>query len=321
MYDQNFTTMQDNTYKNPNQGDEQDNQRLGRDLYRRDQEHNQQRQQPQGSHWDPRNNFHTGPSHQTRSHFPEDQYGMNSNADLGGSRQRHYGTNQNSPYRSQSSLNYGDSRSMNQGQQSYPASSQGQGNSHFSPYGDSRGNYSAIQDSYGQGHDNIHSQNVPPQRRMDDSNENYYRGAYMDSRGVRTEPPLPENNPYNDWPGGRSRYKDDDYRYGSGNHDWYREHRYTDNAGHRVDRDKGDILGDMGEGLREVWHDIRHGAQNLWNRGTHGFNTGNVHPDRDRDHNYEYRSYRDRGREHGPRWSDESHRGHDPNSGNYSSRH
>ncbi|GAA4306199.1 hypothetical protein [Nibribacter koreensis] len=320
--------MQDNKYRNPssaNQGDEQDNQRLGRDLYRRDQEHTPQHPQAQGSHWDPSNNFHTGPSHQTRSHFPEDQYGMNSNADLGGSRQKHYGTSQNSPYRAQNSLNYGDSRNTRQGQQPYPSSSsQGHNsNTHFSPYGDGRGNYSAIQDSYGRGHDNIHSERIDPRRRMDDSNENYYRGAYMDSRGVRTEPPLPENNPYNDWPGGRSRYKDDDYRYGSGNHDWYREHRYTDNDGRRVDRDKGDILDDMGEGLREAWHDIRHGAQNLWNRTTRTMYTGDLHPDRDRDrdHNYEYRSYRDRGRENGPRWSDESDHGRDPNTGHYSSRH
>ncbi|QHL88583.1 hypothetical protein GU926_14550 [Nibribacter ruber] len=318
--------MQDNKYRNPqDQGGEQDNQRLGRDLYRRDQQQQHHQNTGQGRHWDPSNNFHTGPSHQSKSHFPEDQYGKNSNADLGGSMNKHYGTHQNSPYRNQNSLNYGDGRGQVQHQPSSgnPAWGSSQSNNHFSAYGDGRGNYSAQQDSYGYGQDHVRSENIDPRRRLDDSNENYYRGGYMDSRGVRTEPPLPERNPYNDWPGGRSRYKDDDYRYGSGNHDWYRENRYTDNAGHRVDRDKGDILSDMGEGLRDAWHDIRDGAQNLWNRTTRTMYTGDLHPDRDRDrnHTYEYRSYRDRGREEGPRWSDESDRGHDPNSGNYSSRH
>ncbi len=160
-----------------------------------------------------------------------------------------------------------------------------------------------------------YSENVPMQRRLDDTNENYYRGAYMDPKGVQQELPRPEDNPYNEYPGTRSRYKDDDYRYGSGNHTWYEERRYTDNNGHRADRDKGDMLGEMGEGVREAWHDMKHGVQNLWNRGTNA-----VQPDHDRDRDsyrtsrdnrQEYRSTRDQGTERGPRWSDETDSGDD----------
>ncbi|WP_205500142.1 hypothetical protein [Rufibacter psychrotolerans] len=314
--------MQDNqrNWKSPDQSGEIENHRIGRELHRRDQEHRQSSHRPEGSNWDGVNNFHTGYSNQSRSHFPEDTHQRTSNADRGASLSKHYGEREYSVYRNPNSLNYGDGRgnsTPSSGQQGGPSHSHNS-NQHFAPYGDGRGNYSARQDSYGHGHDHIHSENrISEQRRRDDSNENYYRGGYMDSRGVREELPRPDANPYNEYPGSRSRYKDDDYRYGSGNHDWYQEHRYTANDGRRVDHDKGDVLGDMGEGLREAWYDIKHGVQNMFNRsGNHGNQYDNDRDNRrnDQDHrrnNHEYRSRDDRGYERGPRWSDESDTGDD----------
>ncbi|WP_207434220.1 hypothetical protein [Sabulibacter ruber] len=314
--------MQDNqrNWQSPEQNDEIENHRVGRELYQRDQQRNQPTQRSHDNQWSNGNNFHTGYSNQNRSHFPEDSHQRNSNADLGGSLGKHYGEREHSVYRNPNSLNYGDgrgnsTRSSNQHQDRPAFGNHNNQNQNRSPYGDGRGNYSARQDSYGHGHDRIHSDNrVNEQRRRDDSNENYYRGAYMEPRGVRDELPRPDSNPYNEYPGSRSRYKDDDYRYGSGNHTWYDEHRYTGNDGRRADRDRGDVIGDMGEGLREAWHDIKHGVQNMFNR------SGNQH-DNDRDHrwndqdnrrnNHEYRSRDDRGYERGPRWSDETDSGDD----------
>ncbi|MGV3540507.1 MAG: hypothetical protein ACO1OQ_11895 [Rufibacter sp.] len=328
-----------NNWQSPDQNNENENHRVGRELYNRDQQRSGSTGQPgqHTNHWDNGNNFHVGYSNQSRSHFPEDTHQRTTNADWGGSRDKHYGTREYSTYRNPNSLDYGDGRGhrssptqfdrnsaagRNQldNRHHYDRNSSPSGNqqhsSQFSQYGDGRGNYNARQDSYGHGgsHDHIHGENrLDQRRRLDDSNENYYRGGYMDSRGVRNELPNPDVNPYNDYPGGRSRYKDDDYRYGSGNHTWYEERRYTDNNGHRRDTDKGDVLGDIGAGAREAWNDLTGGARNLWNRAT-----GNRHDhEHGHDHrggnqrNQEYRSSRDRGYERGPRWSDETDSGDD----------
>jgi len=303
-------------WQTPDNNNQEENHRVGRELYRRDQDKNQRhqpdhnRQQPQ--RWDMGNNFHTGPNQQSRSHFPEDNQQRNTNADWGGSRDKHYGERNYSVYRNDNSLNYGDGRGNNsknqQHQQEHPFS--GQQNQNYSAFGDGRGNYSARQDSDGRGYgnDRIHSENISQQRRRDDSNENYYKGAYMDDRGVKKEKPRPEDNPYNEYPGSRSRYKDDDYRYGSGNHGWREDQRYTDNNGRRVDRDKGDIINEMGAGVREVWHDIKNtfssSNDNDQDRRRHDDNRGNRHEQ-------EYRSRRDQGTERGPRWSDETDSGDD----------
>lgn len=313
--------MQNNqkNWNTPGNHYQEENHRVGKELYRRDEEKNQSSNQSNRSHtphWGQDNNFHTGPNQQSRSHFPEDNHQRTSNADWGGSRDKHYGQREYSVYRNENSLNYGDGRGNSsrntQQHQSWPSSSQQ--NQPYSSFGDGRGNYSARQDSYGQGYgnDRIHSENVSPQRRRDDSNENYYKGAYMDERGVKNERPRPDDNPYNEFPGSRSRYKDDDYRYGSGNHSWQEERRYTDNSGRRVDRDKGDILDDMGAGLRDAWHDVKHGVQNTFNR------FGNNHDDHEQNRrsssnrsDYEYHSRRDQGTERGPRWSDDTDSGDD----------
>ncbi|WP_210463257.1 hypothetical protein [Rufibacter roseolus] len=297
---------------NPSRDNEAQNHRVGRDLYYRDQQRNQHSERSHDNHWDNGNNFHTGPSNQTRSHFPEDTHQRNSNADRGASLSKHYGNREYSSYRNPNSLNYGDGRGnstpQSERQPGQSAFNNNNSNSHFSPYGDERGNYSARQDSYGQGHDRIHPDNrISEQRRRDDTNENYYRGGYMEPRGVHQELPRPDSNPYNEYPGSRSRYKDDDYRYGSGNHDWYREQRYTSNDGRRMDHDKGDILNDMGEGLREVWHDVK----NIFTRNRHSDDHDHGHDNRRHDHDYEYRSRHDRGAERGPRWSDETDSGDD----------
>jgi hypothetical protein len=303
----------------PNGNGDEENHRVGRELYNRDQQRHQPNQhRPQDNHWDNGNNFHTGPSNQSRSHFPEDSYERNSNADRGASLSKHYGEREYSAYRNPNSLNYGDGRGN-----STHASERQQGHSAFnnpnnqtSQFGDGRGNYNARQDSYGHANNRVHSDNrINEQRRRDDSNENYYQGGYMDSRGVREELPRPDSNPHNEYPGSRSRYKDDDYRYGSGNHTWYDEQRYTANDGRRADRDKGDVLGEMGAGAREAWNDVKHGVQNLFNRNSgHQNSDQNRYNQDNRNHDYEYRSRQDRGTERGPRWSDETDSGDDNNS-------
>jgi hypothetical protein len=309
--------MQDtprNTFS-PDQHGDAGNHQKGRELYNRDQQRHTQNsslQHGQDAHWDAGNQFHTGYSHQTRSHFPEDSHQRTTNADRGGSlHQQQYGNQEHSSYRNSQNLSQGNSRST-QGRPAFE-----HGNSHFAPYGDARETYTSSQRSYGQGQGNVHPENrISEQRRRDDSNENYYQGGYMASRGDHREPPLPERNPYNDYPGGRSRYKDDDYRYGSGHHTWYQEQRYTADDGRVMDRDKGSIINDMGEGLREAWHDVSHGVTNLWNRNT----PDRHHPEQHRSehhrtednrHKYEYRSAHDRGFERGPRWSDETDNGDD----------
>ncbi|MBA9078366.1 hypothetical protein [Rufibacter quisquiliarum] len=325
--------MQNNksNHTSPDLGKETENHQIGRELYNRDQQHRQPNQRAQGNDWNNGNNFHTGYSNQSRSHFPEDTHQRTTNADWGGSRDKHYGDREYSTYRNPNNLNYGDGRGHssrsglennqqpgNRSQQNYSGNQYSSNNqhTHFSPYGDGRGNYSARQDSYGQGrgNDRVHSEDqLSRQRRLDDSNENYYRGGYMDSRGVRQELPNPDSNPYNEYPGSRSRFKDDDYRYGSGNHTWYEERRYTANDGRSRDRDKGAILGEMGEGVREAWQDMKQGAQNLWNRSTGNRHDNDQSADRrsGNRHDYEYRDRRDRGNESGPRWSDETDSGDD----------
>ncbi|MBC3542077.1 hypothetical protein ACFSC6_07220 [Rufibacter sediminis] len=285
------------------------NHQIGRELYNRDRESHQSPQRSSDNNWHSGNQFN---HNQHQNHFPEDSHQRNSNADRGASLSKHYGNSEYSAYRNPNSLNYGDGRGNStpqSGGSSYGSGRSQQGNEHFTPYGDSRGNYNARQDSYGQGHDRVHSDNrISEQRRLDDTNENYYRGAYMDSRGVRQELPRPDDNPYNEYPGTRSRYKDDDYRYGSGNHTWYEEQRYTDNNGRRADRDKGDILGDMGEGVREVWHDVK----NMFSRNSdHRDQDQNRYDQDNRRNDHEYRSRNDRGTERGPRWSDETDSGDD----------
>ncbi|ALI98528.1 hypothetical protein [Rufibacter tibetensis] len=316
-------------------------------------QHNpQQQHRPENRHWNSDHNNQHGQHNQHNQHqgrFPEDQYERNSNADRGASLSKHYGEREHSSYRNSNSLNYGDGRgnsthqSGQQGGGTFAGSNQDNqrtshqynqhnqhqhhnqhnqlnrnqhnqhNNSNYSSHGDGRGNYSARQDSYGQGHDNVHSDNrISEQRRRDDSNENYYKGAYMDSRGVKNELPRPDDNPYNEYPGSRSRYKDDDYRFGSGNHTWYEEQRYTDNNGHRQDRDKGDITGEMGEGVRDAWNTMKHGVQNLFGRNSDHHDDHNRHDNRRNDH--EYRAREDRGTERGPRWSDETDSGDDNNS-------
>lgn len=268
----------------------QDNQKNwnSSDSRRQEENQNRNRQNSPTPRWDLDNHFHTGPNQQSRSHFPEDSHQRSSNADLGGSREKHYGERDNSVYRN-NNLNYGENRDNSPRQTDHRSSGapfSGQQRNSYSASGDGRGNYSARQDSYGHTNDRIRPESVPLQRRQDDSNENYYRGAYMDERGVKMERPRPDENPYREHPGSRSRYKDDDYRYGSGNHTTSQERRYTDSRGNRQDRNQGDILNEMGDGLRDAWHDIKDGVQNTFNRFS------NDNQDRDQRNNYQERTRR-----------------------------
>jgi hypothetical protein len=59
------------------------------------------------------------------------------------------------------------------------------------------------------------------------------------------------NERWREGPGNRSRYKETDFRYGSGSHNWYREGRYTPDNANQGDR------GFMNR-VKDTWHDIWH---------------------------------------------------------------
>lgn len=125
--------------------------------------------------------------------------------------------------------------------------------------------------------------------------------------GNYNEPPTSQDSLWREGPGSRSRYKETDYRYGSGTHNWYNEGRYSpdvtpENRDHRGFFQK----------VRDTWDDIMHSddteyqskhrydtqADNLSSRQRYG-----SEPYRDRNF--------DRGYEGGPRWADETDSGKD----------
>jgi hypothetical protein len=251
-------------------GDE--NQRIGRELYKKDQEQEQQPKRYGGyrghseKDWDEGNHFHTGPS----PRGAQDK-GRREDYRLGGSsyssysrgqadqQQGHYGSQPGSPYRNESNyLNHGD-----------------------------RG-YGSSQTYSGQG------------RRSGSLPGNY------------NEPPTSQDSLWREGPETRSRYKETDYRYGSGSHNWYREGRYSPD----VTPESNDKRGFF-QKVRDTWDDIMHSDdpdyQNKMNFETQSDRISS----RKR---YGSEPYRDRnfdqGYEGGPRWADESDSGRDDRNDN-----
>lgn len=127
--------------------------------------------------------------------------------------------------------------------------------------------------------------------------------------GNYNEPPTSQDSLWREGPGTRSRYKETDYRYGSGSHNWYSEGRYSPDQEPET-RDKRGFF----ERVRNTWDDIMHSddpdyrsqtpqdygrrAEQLSSRHRYG-----SEPYRDRDF--------DRGYEGGPRWADETDSGKD----------
>lgn len=127
--------------------------------------------------------------------------------------------------------------------------------------------------------------------------------------GNYNEPPTSQDSLWREGPGTRSRYKEDDYRYGSGSHNWYSEGRYSPD----VEPENSDKRGFFTR-VRDTWDDIMHSddpeyrphnqydperrAEQLSSRQRYG---GEAY----RDRNF------DRGYEGGPRWADETDSGKD----------
>lgn len=108
----------------------------------------------------------------------------------------------------------------------------------------------------------------------------------------------------------RTRYKEDDFRYGSGSHNWYREGRYTPDSDATAPYPP-DSRGFM-ERVKDTWNDIWHSDDPDY-RPRHHY-TSPV--DRlDSHKRYGSEPYRDRnfdrGYEGGPRWADETDSGRD----------
>lgn len=111
-----------------------------------------------------------------------------------------------------------------------------------------------------------------------------------------------DHNPHTEGPFSGSRYKEDDYRYGSGNHNFYKEGRYQRGGGigGGFEDNKG-FFERVGDGIRDAWDSIsnedRDNVVNSKNRY--------YRDDADQRRNF------DRGYESGPGWADESDSGRD----------
>ncbi|MHC2990326.1 hypothetical protein OB13_01515 [Pontibacter sp. HJ8] len=245
-----------------------DNQRIGRELYKKDQQQQPTRYGYRGQpekKWDEGNFFHTGPSPrgaQDRGHQPrstDHPRGGSSNTsyrvDEGARLGDHYGSQPGSAYRNENRyLNHGDRTYGSPSQQNYRQPSQG---------GSLPGNYN--------------------------------------------EPPTSQDSLWREGPGTRSRYKETDFRYGSGSHNWYREGRYSPDEAPKSTDNRGFF-----EKVRNTWDDIMHAddteyqsknqsnrrAENLSSRQRYGSEP------------YQDRNF-DRGYEGGPRWADETDSGKD----------
>lgn len=247
-------------------GDE--NQRIGRELYRKDQQHSNQRYAYRGKNdrkWDEGNYFHTGPSPrgaQDRDRQAESGRHYTGNrpapyqSDRGTHQTGHYGSRSESPYRNEDRyLNYGD---KGQRPSRAPYQMQGQG-------GSQPGNYN--------------------------------------------EPPTSQDSLWREGPGSRSRYKETDFRYGSGSHNWYREGRYSPDQEPKS-RDKRGFF----ERVRNTWDDIMHSDDPEYRPHSQGDSERRADQLSSRQR-YSGESYSDRnfdrGYEGGPRWADETDSGND----------
>ncbi|MCC9168780.1 hypothetical protein [Pontibacter harenae] len=149
--------------------------------------------------------------------------------------------------------------------------------------------------------------------------------------GNFNEPVNPNDRPHREGPGSRSRYKETDYRYGSGSHNWYRENRYTPDEDRRAQNDDRGFFDRMGDGIRDTWNDIAHSDDPDYRSksGSYGNDRDRQdhvssrqrygsEPFRDNKRGFDngYNRSEDRGYEGGPRWADESDSGEDKNYNN-----
>lgn len=119
------------------------------------------------------------------------------------------------------------------------------------------------------------------------------------------------NDMWRDSPGGRSRYKQTDFRYGSGSHNWYREGRYTPDSDDTAPypRDKRGFF----DRVKDTWNDIWHSDDPDYRPQHPQYQSPEERIDTHKRYGSEpYRDRRfDRGYEGGPRWADETDSGSD----------
>jgi hypothetical protein len=127
--------------------------------------------------------------------------------------------------------------------------------------------------------------------------------------GNYNEPPTSQDSLWREGPGSRSRYKEDDYRYGSGSHNWYSEGRYSPD----VEPEHQDKRGFF-KRVRDTWDDIMqsdnpdyepHNRYDPERRAEQLSTRQRYSGESFRDRNF------DRGYEGGPRWADETDSGSD----------
>ncbi|MEJ8757820.1 hypothetical protein WG947_12475 [Pontibacter sp. H259] len=147
-----------------------------------------------------------------------------------------------------------------------------------------------------------------------DHGDSFTSGAYTPRQaggaqpGIYNEPPASRYEQYNDVPGGRSRYKETDYRYGSGTHNWYQEGRYTPDSTPEPQRDNRGFF----SRIKDTWNDIMHSDDPDY-RPQYSHPTSQDRIDERKRYGNELynRQQFDRGYEGGPRWADETDSGKD----------
>ncbi|PVY44099.1 hypothetical protein [Pontibacter virosus] len=127
--------------------------------------------------------------------------------------------------------------------------------------------------------------------------------------GNYNEPPTSQDSLWREGPGSRSRYKETDYRYGSGSHNWYSEGRYSPDV-EPENRDKRGFF----ERMRDTWDDIMQ-SDNPDHEPRHTYDPERRAEQLSTRQRYSGESYRDRNFDHGyeggPRWADETDSGSD----------
>jgi hypothetical protein len=158
---------------------------------------------------------------------------------------------------------------------------------------DQHGHYGARPDSVYRRPDNL---NYGDQRQNQGSQKDYvpFGSGYEPQR----RPMGLDHSPHTEGPGTGSRYKEDDYRYGSGNHNFYKEGRYQRGGGigQGFDDNKG-FFERVGDGIRDAWTSVTNRDEDNVPESDNRY----YRKDKDaRGRNF------DRGYESGPRWADES---------------
>ncbi|WP_162051470.1 hypothetical protein [Pontibacter pamirensis] len=267
-------------------GSEGENHEIGRKLYNKDKQYNQQNDnQRYGNRredtreWGEGNYFHTGPNPRGAQDPDRD-------------RNRNFDRNRNDDRRGGAS-----NSSYNQGQNAHL-------NDHYGSRSDSsyRNERSFINhgDRNQYQHDESHSMRRPH------TSGGSLQGNQEDVRGQ-------QNDPWREGPGSGSRYKESDYRYGSGSHNWYTEDRYTPNDdNNRRNNPRHDDRGFM-DRMKDTWNDIWHSDdEDYQSRGDRYQSNADRLDTRKRYGSEQYRDRNfDKGLEGGPRWADETDSGQD----------